>query len=123
MSDLKLSPEQMVFMLKNHELMERAIIEAKKGNPKSLDEFIASDEFQSLLGEIGWDDAYDRYQDMPEYDSTLTRQLHKKLQQDISSGKVQIPTNQLRISRHNSVQDDDISLETLTKFNKAKISR
>ena len=41
---------------------------------------------------MGWDDAYDRYEDMPEYDKTLRMQLRQQLIADIESGRVQVPT-------------------------------
>ena len=121
MSDLHLSPEQLAFMLKNHERIEHAIIESKKGNYQPLDDFITCDEFQSLLGEIGWDDAYDRYQDMPEYDRTLSLQLHEQLNADIISGKIQVRLNKPRTSKHSAIQDDNISLDTLVKLNKDSV--
>jgi hypothetical protein len=121
MSDLHLSPEQLAFMLKNHERIERAIIESKKGNCQPLDEFINSDEFQSLLGEIGWDDAYDRYQDTPEYDKTLRIRLHEQLNKDITSGKVQIPIRRSHQSEVETLQDDDVNLDMLIKINVNKV--
>jgi hypothetical protein len=120
MGDLKLSAEQLAFMLKNHEQIEQAIIETKKGNYQPLDDLIASAEFQSLLGAMGWDDAYDRYQDMPEYDNTLTLQLNEQLTRDIIAGKVQIPASKPRTSKH-STPDADTNLNILRKLTKDKV--
>ncbi|MDQ7034768.1 MAG: hypothetical protein Q9P01_08000, partial [Anaerolineae bacterium] len=94
----------------------------QKGNHQLLDDFMASTEFQTLLSAIGWDDAYDRYQEMPQYDSTLARQYHEQLKADIVSGKVQIPTGKPHTSKDYIGQDDDISLDTLVKLTKDKVT-
>jgi hypothetical protein len=107
--------------------MAYARIENIKDNSQPLDDFTNSAEFQLLLGEMGWDDAIDRYEDMPEYDKTLYMRLSEELRADIASGRVQIPTGKGGSSRKPSVpkiakSQDDSNLPTLERLKKGSFT-
>lgn len=61
--DWMLTPEQMLFMLQNHNIIERAFAD---DDLESLREFAAGEEFLALFGDMGFDEAYDRYETMLE---------------------------------------------------------
>ncbi|MBI5668674.1 MAG: hypothetical protein HZC41_11765 [Chloroflexi bacterium] len=63
-----LTAEQMLFMLQNHNSIETAFAE---DNLESLRQLAGSEEFLTLFGEMSFDEAYDRYETMLEYTTTL----------------------------------------------------
>lgn len=93
-SAVVLTDEQFAFMQAHHEEIERGMIAAKLGDFAPVDAIINSDEYQRLFGVMSWDDAYDRYQDAPGYDRTLTKALHEQLREDLKIGKVTLPDTQ-----------------------------
>jgi hypothetical protein len=88
MSECILTHRQFRFLQANHELVEYAIIEGKKGHHALLDMFIASEQYQRVFGNMGWDDILDRYQDTPGYDISLRMALHEQLRKDVEAGMV-----------------------------------
>jgi hypothetical protein len=75
-------------MQAHHEEIERALIAGKCGDNSPLESFMNSEGYQSHFAGRLWDDIYDRYEDTPGYDSTLTLVLHQKLKDDVESGRV-----------------------------------
>jgi hypothetical protein len=88
MSKLSLSPEQLAFMLENHDAIEHALIEVKKGNSQALNAIAESDSYHVLFGDMLWDEALDHYEDSSAYDNTLRISLHKQLRVDIAAGLI-----------------------------------
>jgi hypothetical protein len=62
-----LNTDQMVFMLQHHNPITAAY---EAGDMESLRELAASDEFKAIFGEMGFDEAYDRYECMLKNDLT-----------------------------------------------------
>ena len=58
-NDWSLSPEQMLFLMQNHNLIERAFAE---NDIETLREFAASKAFVNLFDDMGFDEALDRYE-------------------------------------------------------------
>ena len=54
-----LSPQQMLFLMQNHNTLEKAYTE---NDLDYLRQFAASESFKSLFGAMGFDEAYDRYE-------------------------------------------------------------
>ena len=54
-----LTPHQMLFLMQNHNTIEQAYTE---NNLEFLRQFAASEIFQSLFSEMGFDEAYERYE-------------------------------------------------------------
>lgn len=76
-------------MLKYHEEIERGYSHWDEDNSKerlTLDVIINSEEYLFFFDEMDWDQAYDRYTDMPEYDPFLkdARRLHYLRSLDLS---------------------------------------
>lgn len=63
--DWALTPEQMLFLMQNHNAIETAFAE---DDLEFLRTFAASDEFTTLFKDMGFDEAYDRYETMLESD-------------------------------------------------------
>lgn len=63
-----LTAEQFAVMVNCHNLIEDAYAAAKNGDDATfhriLDEIIASPEYQAAFGEMSWDEAYDRYEEI-----------------------------------------------------------
>ena len=64
-NDWTLNPEQMLFLMQNHNTIETAYAE---DNLEFLRAFASSDEFVALFSNMGFDEAYDRYETMLETD-------------------------------------------------------
>lgn len=60
-----LNPDQMLFMLQHHNAIEAAFA---NDDTAWVAEFMATSEYRALFGEMGFDEAYDRYE------TTLARQ-------------------------------------------------
>jgi hypothetical protein len=60
-SDWTLTSHQMHFLVQNHNAIEAAFAE---GDLNFLREFASSSEFQSVFGDMGFDEAYDRYEEV-----------------------------------------------------------
>lgn len=58
-----LTPSQMLFLMQNHNTIEAAFA---ADDLEFLHQFAASDEFIQLFGNMGFDEAYDRYETMLE---------------------------------------------------------
>ena len=58
--DWSLTPAQALFMLQNHNPIEIAFAES---NLNYLRELASSPEFQGIFGDMGFDEAYDRYEE------------------------------------------------------------
>lgn len=61
-----LNPEQMLFLMQNHNALETAYAE---DNLEFLRAFASSEAFINLFGSMGFDEAYDRYETMLESDN------------------------------------------------------
>jgi hypothetical protein len=61
--DWTLNPEQVLFLMQNHNAIERAF---EQDNLEFLRSFAAKEEFLVLFGDMGFDEAYDRYETMLE---------------------------------------------------------
>jgi hypothetical protein len=59
--DWMLTPEQMLFMMQNHNVIERAFAD---DDLQFLRQFAVSEDFRTLFGDMGFDEAYDRYEMM-----------------------------------------------------------
>jgi hypothetical protein len=80
----QLTTPQLEFMMNHHETIERAYDLLRRGERQAGLEAINaledSDEYRHVFGEMGWDEAFDRYEDSPSYDPTLRRALLAQLQ-------------------------------------------
>jgi hypothetical protein len=87
---LRLTSAQLAFMLRHHDTIERALDDERRGNSQQSREvlkgLIQADEYQPLFGDMVWDDALDRYEDMPEYDDSLRKRLLEQLEKDMRAG-------------------------------------
>lgn len=54
-----LSPQQMLYLMQNHNAIEKAYTE---NDLEYLRQFAASESFKSLFADMGFDEAYDRYE-------------------------------------------------------------
>ena len=54
-----LNPHQMLFLMQNHNVIAAAYAE---DNIEFLRQFADSDRFKDLFGDMGFDEAYDRYE-------------------------------------------------------------
>ena len=61
MDDWTLSGEQTIYFLKYSNLIEAAYTKDDMGTLRTL---AASDEFKASFGNMRWDEAYDRYEEM-----------------------------------------------------------
>ena len=59
--DWLLTPEQMLYLMQNHNLIERAFAEE---NMETLRAFAAAEAFKNLFSDMGFDEAFDRYETM-----------------------------------------------------------
>jgi len=57
-SDWSLTPEQMLLMLQSHNAIEAAF---EQDDLEFLRQFASNHEFKMLFGDMGFDEAYDRY--------------------------------------------------------------
>jgi hypothetical protein len=91
----KLTREQIDFMLRHHEAIERARELHIRGNQEASDQMIDdiyhSDEYRHLFGDMGWDDALDYYEDTPEFDWSLRKAISEQLQEEFQSGLISMP--------------------------------
>jgi hypothetical protein len=79
-TSLTLTAQQLTFMLKHHVEIEIALIpQMPPIDTGVITDLVNSEEYRSAFGTMLWDDAYDRYQDMPEYDWRLRKLLRFKL--------------------------------------------
>jgi len=60
-----LNPRQMLFLMQNHNVLEKAYAD---NNLEFLRQFAESEDFKDLFGDMGFDEAYDRYETMLETD-------------------------------------------------------
>jgi hypothetical protein len=65
-TDWSLTPEQMLFLMQNHNALETAFAE---DNLEFLRMFASSEAFVNFFGSMGFDEAYDRYETMLESDN------------------------------------------------------
>jgi hypothetical protein len=86
---LQLNVEQFDYLQARHEQAERAVIAAKTGDNMPLQMLWQDEGYQHLFSGMDWNDVYDRYQDTPGYDDTLSNLLHKQLQADLDSRSVE----------------------------------
>ena len=63
-----LKPEQILFLMQNHNAIESA---RAADDLELLRTFAASEEFVALFGNMGFDEAYDRYETMLESDDAI----------------------------------------------------
>jgi hypothetical protein len=61
--DWSLNPEQMLFLLQNHNAINRAF---EQDDLEFLRAFAEKEEFLALFGDMGFDEVYDRYETMLE---------------------------------------------------------
>ena len=54
-----LSPQQMLFLMQNHNVLEKAYLDS---DLDFLRQFAESKAFKDLFGDMGFDEAYDRYE-------------------------------------------------------------
>ena len=81
---LPLTNEQLAFMLKHHgEIVRASFIPdflslASPGprEPKIIGDVLARRTFRRVFGPMSWDDAFDRYEDLPAYDDFFKMLLH-----------------------------------------------
>jgi len=104
---LQLNVEQFDYLQARHEQAERAVIAAKTGDNMPLQMLWQDEGYQHLFSGMDWNDVYDRYQDTPGYDDTLSNILHKQLQADLDTSSVQLqqsskPSGKLQL-RHEQV--------------------
>ena len=89
---LTLTPDQLALMLRHHDTIERALDDERRGNSQRsrevLNSLLHADEYQGLFGDMVWDEAFDRYEDMPEYDDSLRKSLIEQLEKDMRGGFV-----------------------------------
>lgn len=64
-NDWALTPEQMLFLMQRHNVIETAYA---NDDLESLRTLASSKEFTALFGSMGFDEAYDRYETMLESD-------------------------------------------------------
>ena len=78
-SQLTLTPDQLAFMLRHHDTIERALDDERRGNSQRsrevLNGLLHADEYQRLFGDMVWDEAFDRYEEMPEYEFNQKAQM------------------------------------------------
>ncbi len=89
MNNFQLNPEQFAFMQAQHERIERAYDAARRGHDDELlnlvQQVTTSDVYRQIIGAMGWDDAYDRYEDTPGYNPQLRQALIEQFQRDIEA--------------------------------------
>jgi hypothetical protein len=61
MNEWSLTPQQMLFMMQNHNALEIAFAD---DDIKFLRAFGASEEFKTLFGDMSFDEAFDRYEEI-----------------------------------------------------------
>jgi hypothetical protein len=66
-TDWTLTPEQMLFLMQRHNVIEKAYA---NDDLESLRTLASSEEFTALFGSMGFDEAYDRYETMVESNSS-----------------------------------------------------
>jgi hypothetical protein len=59
--DWSLTTDQMIFMLQYHNPVEAAYA---ADNMAYLQSLAASDDYKAIFGDMNWDEAYDRYEEM-----------------------------------------------------------
>jgi|SRR5579871_774057 len=121
---LVLTPEQLAFMLKHHVEIEMALIPHMPPiDPDAIRELVNSEEYRSAFGTMSWDDAYDRYQDMPEYDWRLRKLLRFKLfAEDAVTAPWSIEALQKMADTYEVNDAFTISREELLKLVEARLS-
>jgi hypothetical protein len=121
---LILTPQQLAFMLKHHVEIEIALIpHMPPVDTGVIRELVNSEEYRSAFGNIMWDDAYDRYQDMPEYDWRLRKLLRFKLfAEDLATAPWSIEALQKMVDIYDVNDAFTISREELLKLVEARLS-
>ncbi len=79
MSQYILTEEQFAFMKKHHAEIEYSIVHCSSDGHDFIATLEASEEYKVLFGDMFWDDAYDRYEDIPRYDRSLKAELRVSL--------------------------------------------
>ena len=123
-ASLTLTAQQLTFMLKHHVEIEFALIPRwPPVDTGVIRQLVDSAEYKSAFGNMLWDDAYDRYQDMPEYDWRLRKLLRFKL---FAEGPVTLPWSIEALQKMVNVYEVNdaftISREELLKLVKARLS-
>lgn len=112
---LQLTDAQFAFMQEHHEEIEYAYDASRRGNGAAFLETVRavanSQEYKRLFGDMGWDDAFDRYEDTPGYDPTLRDQLIQQFQADAATGRFPTPENE-----SNATDDDKHKTVSLSQL-------
>jgi hypothetical protein len=79
MGRVTLTDEQFDFLNVYHEaLIYGEILVKFFGDKRVIDSIIALKGYKELMGDMGWDDVLDRYEDHPNYDNSLYLMLHEQ---------------------------------------------
>jgi hypothetical protein len=70
-----LTEEQFAFMQRYHEIIEYSMFSDLIGGHSLIDAIMSWLEWKTLFRDMGWDDAYDRYECTPGYDSSFMAML------------------------------------------------
>jgi len=88
---LPLTPEQVTFLVKHHGDIVRSYFEpdlfdslsneweSEPGSPRIVGDILSRRTYRRIFGKMSWDDAYDRYEDTPEFDRFFQCLLHYAL--------------------------------------------
>ena len=75
--DWTLTTAQMMFMMNHHNFIMAAYAEG--GDLKSLNEIIDTDEYRTAFGNMSWDEAFDRYEDMPHSPASPLAEAYQRI--------------------------------------------
>ena len=76
MAIFTLNDKQYEFMAKHHETVELGVIMLNFFyDDKIIRELDKNQEYSQLMGDMGWDDVIDRYEDHPNYDKSFRLRL------------------------------------------------
>ena len=113
---LQLTDAQFAFMQEHHEEIEYAYDSSRRGSGAAFLETVRalanSQEYKRLFGDMGWDDAFDRYEDTPGYDPGLRDQLLQQFQADEAAGLIPAPPN---ASKPTDDKHETVSLSELRR--------